>query len=204
MHQFDDLNLHKHLDDKPLPYDTTEYANNLESKLKINHINEHQIQIEQLNKYISKIESKSNRLEIDYQSIEFENGKMKEKLEVQQKMMQNQEEKLKETELWYNDIKCDQESLETKARQLEKENNEIKQKITQLEIENKDIDERANHFCTLQQNESERCQSEVEMRDNVIQRLRANVENLEATLNEFYSDQGDVLIKNKELEEKNI
>lgn len=42
------------------------------------------------------------------------------------------------------------------------------------------------------------------MRDNAIQRLRANVENLEATLNEFYSDQGDVLTKNKELEEKNI
>lgn len=81
MHEFDDLKLHKHIDDKPLPYDTTEFANQLESNLKTNHINEHQIQIEQLMKYIAKIETKSNRLEIDYQNIQIENSKMKEKLE---------------------------------------------------------------------------------------------------------------------------
>jgi len=50
--------------------------------LKSNNINEHQIQIEQLTKYISKIESKSSRLEIDFQTIQIENAKMKEKLEM--------------------------------------------------------------------------------------------------------------------------
>lgn len=82
MHQFDDLKLQKHLDDKPMPYDTTEFVNQLENKLKSNNINEHQIQIEQLTKYINKIESKSSRLEIDYQTIQIENSKMKEKLEM--------------------------------------------------------------------------------------------------------------------------
>ena len=47
-------------------------------------------------------------------------------------MMGNQEEKLKDTELFYEDIKIDYTNLEKKSRDMEKINVEVNEEIKKL------------------------------------------------------------------------
>jgi len=53
-------------------------------------------------------------------------------------MMVNQEDKLEETELYYNDIKIDYDNLERKSREMEQINIDVQEQIAQLEKENHD------------------------------------------------------------------
>lgn len=117
--------------------------------------------------------------------------------------MVNQEEKLKDTELFYEDIKIDYTNLEKKSREMEKTNVEVNEEIKKLEIENQDLNERLNSFSDLYQNEYEESNTIIIEKDKQIEQLQSQLANLEETVEDFYKEHTSKLEELKILEDIN-
>lgn len=100
-------------------------------------------------------------------------------------MMINQENKLEETEIYYQDIKCDYDNVESKSRKMEKEIEEMQDKIKYYENENSDLNEKLNNFSELYSNETDQNTALLEEKNKEIELLKAQLSNLEETIEEF-------------------